>query len=141
MYFKIVKHTVTFKAAQFLNDTFSLNQCLKSVIQKNCKQTLEKRQRKMTIQQWIILFSFQQLLKQTSFKAKETCNASPLPTHTHNLCKTTISSFQNLKKKKKKLRLINMKATLLQRDKLKQDKNLFLLNFSFKIQAARRAEN
>ena len=34
-----------------------------------------------------------------------------------------------------------MKATLLQRDKLKQDKNLFLLNFSFKIQAARRAEN
>ena len=51
---------------------------------------------------------------------------------------------KNLKKKKKKLLLlINMKATLLQRDKLKQDKNLFLLqvNFSFKIQAARRAEN
>lgn len=58
----------------------------------------------------------------TSFKGKGKPARLSLPKHMHNLCKLLFLLSKTFKKKKPTLLLlINMKATLLQRDKLKTE--------------------
>lgn len=83
MYLKIATHAETFKAPSFLKDTFCLHPCLKSRhLEKNCKQTLEKRQRKNdnpTMNHFVFLSTTSQA---TSFKGNLKC-VPPPNTHTH----------------------------------------------------------
>lgn len=78
IHLKIAAHTETFKAPSFSRaHSAEINVWSLQSKKKKCKQTLEKRQRIITIQQWIIFFSFQQLLKQTV--SKETCDTTFSP--------------------------------------------------------------